>query len=125
MEYKIKKISEKPNLSRPDTSAIKKKAKELKKLTGNTLIDDGDGIEKVLVHTRGPIKNPGVSHPRGNGKNPRTVKEKTSIYPDRVVRTKIKTDGTVIKTEENVGQLNLFPDVNKDGSINSNRIRLK
>lgn len=52
----IKKISEKPNLSRPDTSAIKKKAKELKKLTGNALIDYGDGIEKVLVHTRGPIK---------------------------------------------------------------------
>ena len=48
-------------------------------------------------------KNPGVSHPRGNGKNPRTVKEKTSIHPDRVARTKIKTDGTVIKTEENVG----------------------
>ena len=31
----IKKISEKPILSRPDTSSIKKKAKELKKFTGN------------------------------------------------------------------------------------------
>lgn len=80
----------------------------MKKLTGNILTDDGDGIEKVLVHTRGPIKNPGISHPKGNGKNPRTVKEKTSIHPDRVVRTKIKTDGTVIKTEENVGHFFLM-----------------